>query len=404
MPGVERDRTSPTPNLVQFPRAHSAERNTHHRATSAMLASAHWRSSIGCTSGLYLLRPGHHLRFPGVASSPNPGLFLPHKYSNHVPQRLRGRMPRLRKLCISLNADPGDFDGPATTVTAFSDAPELRDVILCDFPLQWIALPWAQLTSLELLGQGVSQSVEILQNTPNIEVLCLELVNFDDMPPVPVRLAHVHTLKFRQYHRSDIKILDFITLPALEDLELSMVEHSTVPRFVEFLARSGCVLRSLALGPTDYSSTLQFLRAAPTVSVVHLKDMEWNIYGLDTFFTILARELDILPNLRSLSLNPFLYALEVPYAHLAALLASRRQGRDNGGARLESFELILSATLGFEPDPSVTEVQEGLDALRALEDSGLKVNIRSLQKMTDSVDATARKNKEGPTYKTTKEE
>ncbi|KAJ7862824.1 hypothetical protein B0H13DRAFT_2566028 [Mycena leptocephala] len=301
---------------------------------------------------------------------------------------LRGRIPLLRKLDISLSAYPEDLVGPPTPLTAFTDAPQLREVILTAFPFNWIALPWGQLTRLDLMGQDTAQCVEILHHTPNLEMLYIDLIDSPDMPPAPVQLAHLHTLKFSAYLYY-FDILDHLILPALRHIEISMVDYEAVPRFSAFIARSACALRSITLNSTSSNSVVECLRAVPTVSVVRLMDVEWYIPSFTHFFDVLAGEADFLPNVRSLSLNPCVHAIEIPYADLAALLASRWLGRSPGDARLESFELILAPVASTAPTPTVAQLQLGLDALQALKADGLKINIRSLQKMTTSVDAVA---------------
>ncbi|KAF7348960.1 F-box domain-containing protein [Mycena venus] len=285
---------------------------------------------------------------------------------------LRGRMPRLRKLWAGLNAFPEDLNGPPSTVTAFADAPEL----------------------LSSSAKNTTKAVEILHSTPNLDTLSLQLVDFDGMPPASVRLIHLRTLMFHEYHQLNIDILDHITLPALEHLELSTVERSMSPRFAAFISRSGCVLRSIAFIAVQSGPVVDFLRAVPTVCEVRMKNTDWNLHSYNHFFGVIAHEPQFLPTMRSLSFNPCMEAVEIPYSDVAAMLASRwQQGRGNGdsdgGVRLESFELVIAPTLSFESIPSVAEVQQGLDALRALEADGLKINIRGLQRLTDTVDATA---------------
>jgi hypothetical protein len=301
----------------------------------------------------------------------------------------RGRMQGLRKLQITLNAWPEDLNGTPAPVTAFADAPELRELALINFPLPWITLPWAQLTYLELSGQTTAQCVEVLHHTPDLETLRVDLTESPDMPPISVRLARLHTLQFAKY-QSTSDLLDYIILPALTHVELSLLEPPMLPRvisprFVALVARSACALRSIVLDNADVRSAIECLRAVPTASVVQLTDLEWNIYNFRHLFRVLA-EPDFLPNIRSLALNPCLQTVEIPYAELTVLLASRWEGRGNGAARLESFELVLAPTAGFDRPPAVVaEVQQGLDALRALAEDGLKINIRSLQKITDGV-------------------
>ncbi|KAJ7616209.1 hypothetical protein DFH06DRAFT_1145706 [Mycena polygramma] len=139
------------------------------------------------------------------------------------------------------------------------------------------------------------------------------------------------------------------------------------------------------MAPTDLQATTACLRAAPTLATVRMKDIQW---GIGAFLRALS-DATFLPNMQSLSLNPCRYVMEIPYEDLAASLASRRQERGDGTSRLQSFELVMAGNADWEPTPTVAELEHGLEALRALEADGLKMNIRNLQKLTASVDAIA---------------
>ncbi|KAJ7658177.1 hypothetical protein DFH06DRAFT_1131185 [Mycena polygramma] len=305
----------------------------------------------------------------------------------------RGRVPLLATLALSFN---DTTDGLPTPIDAFADCPQLRKVVLSYFTLPWVALPWGQLTHLDLLEQTVAECVEILHHTPLLETLVVELVPSDEVPQAPVRLEHVHTLKFPEYE-ANTDILDHVILPALTHLQLELSRYDIPPpdvttetQFCSFVARSACTLRSITLFSPNITSTLTCLRAAPTLTGVRLRDVPWAVYESRHFFNALRKE-DFLPNLGSLSLNPCVHAVEIRYDELASLLAQRWRGSDKGNrnVRLESFELVLAATpeRGFQP--TVVELEQGIDALRALEAEGLKLNIRNLQKLTSNTDGVA---------------
>ncbi|KAJ7670780.1 hypothetical protein DFH06DRAFT_142185 [Mycena polygramma] len=303
----------------------------------------------------------------------------------------RGRTPLLRTLNITFSKQ-GNDDVPPFRVTCFEDAPQLRAVFLGHFVLPSITLPWGQLTYLQLYGQTTTECAEILRQTPRLETLVVGYIFDEPVQLAPARLEHLHTLKFEKYQR-DLALLAHVTLPALTHLELAMserhefgIENPIKALFTAFITRSGCSLRSITImAPGDLQATTDCLRACPTLSIVHLTDFKWNSYN----FLEALRKPDFLPNVRSLSLNPCRRVMEIPYEDLAALLASRRQERGDGTSRLESFELVMAGNPDWEPAPPLSLLERGLEALRALEADGLKVNIRSLQKLTASVDAVA---------------
>ncbi|KAJ6471660.1 hypothetical protein C8R47DRAFT_1147510 [Mycena vitilis] len=307
-----------------------------------------------------------------------------------VPADLfRGRIALLRRLDISLTDNL-----PSAPITAFADAPGLRQLVLGHLPLPCINLPWEQLTLLHFYGQNIDQCVEILHQTSRLETLVFDYITPDETHvSSPVRLEHLHTLKFHDLH-SDIDLIDHLTLPALTHLEFPMppmprhtlVENSAVQQFTSFIARSACSLRFITImAPTDLQATIACLRAAPTLTTVRMKDVEW---GIGAFLRSLS-DATFLPNMQSLSLNPCRHVMEIPYEDLAASLASRLQERGDGTSRFQSFELVMAGNLDWEPTPTVAELEHGLEALRALQAKGLKMNIRSLQKLTASVDAIA---------------
>ncbi|KAJ6509130.1 hypothetical protein DFH09DRAFT_1436762 [Mycena vulgaris] len=302
---------------------------------------------------------------------------------------IRGRMPLLRKLQLSLSATEEAMAQP-TMVTTFDDAPQLREVHLVDFTLQWISLPWVQLTTLNLTGQDPTQCVEMLHQTPNLETLTVDLPFPATAPVVPLRLAHLHTLKFYET-QADLDLLDHLILPALAHLELAMLSTPVLPQLSAFLVRSACALQSISMLTTASRPALACLRLVPTVRVVRIRDAEWYDREFSQLFGILASEDAFLPNLQSLSFNPCTNSLEIPYAELADMLAARWLGRgnDSGSARLESFELVFAQHRRFREPIDVVEVENGLTKFRALMDDGLKINIRSLQKMSDEVDPWA---------------
>ncbi|KAJ6509123.1 hypothetical protein DFH09DRAFT_1436754 [Mycena vulgaris] len=312
------------------------------------------------------------------------GMYTPITFPGDL---IRRRIPLLRKLEVALQVDWNDLNGTPTPVTAFTDAPELREVHLIDFTLEWISLPWAQLTSLKLSGQTPSQYLEILQHTLLLEILCVNLPLPDDGPRRFVRLGHLHTFKLENYD-AYISVVDYLTLPALTHLDLPPVEYMLSP-LTASLARSACSLRSISIANTPAQCTLAFLRAVPTVGVVRLPNVRWVTWEFSKLFDHIANETDFLPNLRSLSLSPCNTASEIPYALLTAMLAARWRTPGAGAARFESFELLVAAGRSVDPPVDVAQVERGVDELQALVADGLKINIRSLQKMSSTVDALA---------------
>ncbi|KAJ7433445.1 hypothetical protein B0H11DRAFT_1889183 [Mycena galericulata] len=298
---------------------------------------------------------------------------------------IRGRLPMLRTLEIALHAEEGD---PLTQVTAFADAPQLREVYLIQCTLPWISLPWIQLTTLRLWGQDSAQCVEILRQTPNLETLNVDSLSPPDMPPPPVRLNHLRTLIVGGESQANTDLFEHVTFPALTHLELTNIADGMVPHITDFLARSACRLSSLTLIGTQLYLAFQCLGAAPmaTVRTVRIVDADWDQRQLNHVFTTLTRDsTTFLPNLRSLAVNPCIAVVEIPYVTLAELLAARRGAEGSGVARLDSLELVLAPITPFPGEADAIAAtaplysENGLDALRALAADRVNIRIRGLQ-------------------------
>ncbi|KAJ7139259.1 hypothetical protein C8R44DRAFT_302252 [Mycena epipterygia] len=232
--------------------------------------------------------------------------------------------------------------------------------------------------------------MEILLHTPHLETLSVFLNHFQGIAsPIPVRLAYLHTLTFRE-NETNIDLLDHLTLPALAHLELAVFETRVLHKLTAFLARSACSLRSISMkNMLDAWPVVACLRALPTVQVVRVMDTDWSGRQLSQFFSLIAHEAGFLPHLQSISLDLCSMAVEIPYADVAEMLASRWQGRGNGSPRMESFELVLGENRVWQPPIEIAQVEHALQKLQELADDGLKINIRGLQKIRGMVDAAA---------------
>ncbi|KAJ7447865.1 hypothetical protein B0H11DRAFT_2202588 [Mycena galericulata] len=169
------------------------------------------------------------------------GMRTPISFPSHL---IQGRLPMLRTLEIALQAEEDD---PATQVTAFADAPQLREVHLIGCTLPWISLPWIQLTSLQLTGQDYTQCIEILHQTPNLETLNVDYPLSPAMSLPPVCLPHLQTLIVGRQSQMNDNFFEHLIFPALTHLELTNISDEMVRHFTGFLTRSACRLSSLTL-------------------------------------------------------------------------------------------------------------------------------------------------------------
>ncbi|KAJ7617862.1 hypothetical protein FB45DRAFT_1034100 [Roridomyces roridus] len=306
----------------------------------------------------------------------------------------RGCLPSLRSLSIS--SDSQDGADATNALVAFADAPQLREVCLSQFPLLSIQLPWEQLTQLALDTVYIDECLVVLRQTIALETLSVAQISEPDEFPVmaDIRLAYLHTLTVfsPQYPRH---LLSHLILPVLTHIEFPLPApdifapeaRSARTCFTSLVERSACALRSIKFVEPSVTATIACLRTAgPTVSTIHLEDVDWTVHGLTDLLHALRddSESGFVPQLTSLSLTPFRSAVEVPYAELAEVLALR-------AGKLDTFELVLGPTrFSFEdPPPSVNDLDDALYRLRELEARGMKLNIRSVQKLSEKVDCIA---------------
>ncbi|KAJ7452781.1 hypothetical protein B0H11DRAFT_2245815 [Mycena galericulata] len=123
-------------------------------------------------------------------------------------------------------------------VTAFIDAPHLREVQLSGASLRWISLPWIQLTSLKFSDESISNCLELLEQTPNLEVLGVGELTRPSGGMPHLTLSRLHTLEFQYRYVREGMLFDHLTLPALKTIQLSALEYDGVSRLLVLGTRS----------------------------------------------------------------------------------------------------------------------------------------------------------------------
>ncbi|KAJ7088208.1 hypothetical protein C8R43DRAFT_297823 [Mycena crocata] len=278
-----------------------------------------------------------------------------------------GRLPNLTKLSVK---SPGFRNvAPVKALTAFAKAPLLRSVTLIDVVLSRISLPWMQLTHLNLSFDSVARCVEVLKQTPNLQILSVSLRLPSVRAPVSeiLVLRHLDTLNVRE---SDGWLFDHLTLPALRALELSHLRGEGVPRLVDLTRRSTWPLTSLRLTNVIFESSLGCLHYLPSlerVDIIHdILGFEYNLAMLSHFLT---HNVAFLPALLRLSI--WTNTATMPADAVEDMLASRWHKKQDGVARLHFFRLKCPV------DAQV--VEELATRLRPLIEEGLEVVLISSQ-------------------------
>ncbi|KAJ6605429.1 hypothetical protein DFH09DRAFT_897458 [Mycena vulgaris] len=290
---------------------------------------------------------------------------------------IQGRIPLLRKVALTVHAVSASIT-PPPIITAFSNAPQLREVYLHTLTMSSILLPWAQLTHLTFEWHETSECFEILHFTPLLEKLAVSLRNLREIEPAPVRLECLHTLEFRYWGSSAQHPLQYITLPALKHLTMEKAPSGGLPSLLAFLSRSECRLRSVSLSCLDdLSVAISVLEAVPSVSEVHMPymcAMDGSATAAAALFNRISTDTHFLPNMQTFSLESCLTT--VSYASVIRMLEARRYGRVEG--RVKSFRLVRQ--FDGTPDEPVDRVL--LRRLQALREDGLELHIDSAQEIS----------------------
>ncbi|KAJ7259777.1 hypothetical protein C8J57DRAFT_1339133 [Mycena rebaudengoi] len=293
-------------------------------------------------------------------------LKLPYYFPN---SEVQGRVPLLEKLTVSVEADPGDE--PAM-VTAFRDAPNLREAHLHGASVAWISLPWMQLKELELTDQPLARCLEILRQTPKLEVLTVSALSLRASPAPPLEMAALHTLRLTGYD-PDGYLLENITLPALKTLALPSLELGA-DRFCSFAARSAFSLQALHLQDAQDERSVKCLRALPSLQHLSMAFTanpydDYNYEFGDLFYLITDNHLTFLPALKSFRIDQCLS--HVHGTALAEMLWARRHNLNGAVAKLESFRL------SFGNIEEVAYVESSLGRTQLLISEGLDLTIES---------------------------
>ncbi|KAJ7116285.1 hypothetical protein C8R43DRAFT_1038454 [Mycena crocata] len=289
--------------------------------------------------------------------------------SNHAfpNDAIRGRVPSLTKLVINFEQLPETVP-PPTIITAFSEAPHLREVHLSGVTLQSISLPWRQLTHLRFSDGIVEPCMEILHHTPNLEVLDIPTFIMRvswELPPL--RLAHLHTLKLAIYGPDLRILLGHLTLPALITIHLTFfLDMAPIQHMVE---RSECLLKKMVLLGTKSDVIQGCLQCAPSLEQVEIY-RPLNFY-MAPLVKSLANDNLFLPALRGLKLEA--NSTDISILPLTDMLTSRWRGANSGVTKLESFRLRV---LGEKSEKRANELSDGiLTRLRPIIEEGFDVVI-----------------------------
>ncbi|KAJ7149624.1 hypothetical protein C8R46DRAFT_1309514, partial [Mycena filopes] len=157
-------------------------------------------------------------------------------------------LPMLRRLDLSLDSWPVPQE-----YLLFSDAPELRTVILDHTAILGAVLRWSQLTSVTLKAVYPHECAPVLQQTPLLQFCELQLVSSvnADWPEIQLPCLVVLTLTC-DTEDSDGPVtgyLEILVVPSLRSLEVPelLLGDDPIATLTSFIAKSGCQLQELRI-------------------------------------------------------------------------------------------------------------------------------------------------------------
>ncbi|KAJ7694584.1 hypothetical protein B0H17DRAFT_1199109 [Mycena rosella] len=281
--------------------------------------------------------------------------------------KIRTPLSSLKKIKLHI---PSLRGGVSTCIMAFLDAPQLREAYLHGLSLTQVSLPWIQLTKLQLFGLSLGECLDILEQTPHLEDLSFAPITLHG-PSIPSPRTIIGLRALHLMSDESCAILDHLTLPALNDLNLYRLSNEGVTRVESFVARSGCSVRVLELSHTMFTETYICVRNLPSLTEVTLQFPPWPSANFSQLFDRMAECKSPLPALESFNVN---YCLEdIDVCSLAAMISARWTGVQ-GAAKLKSF------SFSHRGDPRDLSVEQSLGELRALRLQGLKMDVGWLPK------------------------
>ncbi|KAJ7029800.1 hypothetical protein C8F04DRAFT_1115514 [Mycena alexandri] len=279
---------------------------------------------------------------------------------------IRGPLTALKKLRIEIISDPGRI-----CMTAFLEAPELREIAITGLSVAQISLPWNRLTRLELDCQSLSQCLGIIEETPELETLSVSVDGLDSQTQTPAgvprrTLSHLHNLDLSD--EQSIELLPHLKLPKLECLAIHSLSRGSVGLVNELVLGSRCTLLAFHLANTEFEATYDCLSSNCLASIreLTLKAPKFHTQNFDVLFTWIASAM--LPSLEALNIED---CRQIKLHALTRMLTTRWYG--DGGKRIRSLSLSVDYN---GPDSAI---EADISRLRDLRREGLNVEIRCAQ-------------------------
>ncbi|KAJ7203873.1 hypothetical protein GGX14DRAFT_648118 [Mycena pura] len=271
------------------------------------------------------------------------------------------RFPRSLPLleCLTLSNLRADDN----SVSSLRHAPHLCELSLhnSSWAIQ-LGLPFNKLTKLNLSSFSITPLLAVLAYTPKLE--CLELgyaTNDAQVVPLSILLPHLHT--FACEEDPSTMVLQYLTLPALEQLVLSDLSGAGVHAVQSCIARSHSTIHTLDIVDLYFNAAYDCLCSLPTIRNLGLSSLPWSLDDKDSFFAAMISG-SCLPALESLTCEE---CWSMKPDQLFEVVSARWRGME-GTAKLNSVSLY------FEEEDS-SEFANAVDHLYELGRQGLKLKI-----------------------------
>ncbi|KAJ7167601.1 hypothetical protein C8R46DRAFT_1093547 [Mycena filopes] len=272
-------------------------------------------------------------------------------------------LTRLQKLSIYLQSSHQDHHG-APYELSLNMGPSL------------LTLPWVQVTKFTAESYTPSQCLEALGLMPNLTDCVLAATRQSNLAVAPIfshpNIRHLTLLK-SGYGACSAIILDMVTLPALQTLEIRNVHDFTKDIFNSFIHRSLPPLQTLVLYPRNFLRGTELIISAPfaALGLTELEIGDPSTSFVKEFFQSLDKNTAFLPRLQSLAFRKCQRTSVDEILRIAADPVTQRRN-NTSGSPLRLFH-VVSETL----EPSYPETL--LLPFRKLKESGVDIHIESSQ-------------------------
>nr|GAT53101.1 predicted protein [Mycena chlorophos] len=319
--------------------------------------------------------------------SPRIGTFCMELYPNDFSLFEGHRMEFSRLVELSIASE--DIEGSGPILRTFRHAPCLRRVHLSRLPLGSITVPREQIEEFSGRGCGAEEYLDALEALPKLTTCLLQPYLIDyDRDELPI-ITHTH-LRHLTLEESDdeifgfeddldeprpIHILSFLTLPALESLELDGTQSFDGEILRAFVERSSPPLRKLSIaydsGSLCITGSLDAFLLLPC-----LEDLAFGSPApklVIQFCSLLARNPSCLPRLKSLEItneDESLSLLKVP--SWVQEVGNALLARGRASSSLQSVRIVLGGEFTeFRPRKSL----DSLMLFASLREKGVKVHF-----------------------------